>query len=367
MLFHDHVVLAHDLDGFGAEGVHCVHGLEGLVKHFLDLLNAEHRVLGELGGFIHMGIKLAACFGDQALNRTVHAAEHFHHLDLVARGPCHGLRNRQRAHAGGGHAGAAVHHFTPGFLEHVQCQIAVGAHRLLGHHVLQVLPRIKQHLLLQGLGADGIGRLQRIDLGGQLGIQRFCKIDGTREFLHCIPKLGAGGLNVHHIALHVIARFVNLLHAFLQLRSGTLVFAKVRLQLVAKRNHTQNFLRLEQVAFLAGVQVVQVPAHVLNRLEGGAVFNACKVALHEAPLHQAGRDGHLFAPQRKGAVQLGLEGLALHVLLEQALHEAVNLVVHCRLRGFGQWHGGLRDLGQQGCDDFRRRQREACGRGDGDF
>ena len=180
--------------------------------------------------------------------------------------------------------------------------------------------------MLQRLGAKRVGGLQRLDTRKQAGIQRFGKVNRARQLLHRVPKFGAGRFGVDHVALHVVARRIQLLHALLQLPGCILVFAKVVLQLVAKRNKPEQLLRLKQVAFLAGVKGVQMAAHVLNRLEGGAVFHADEVALHQPALHQVGRNGHLFTPECKCAVEPRLEGFALHVFSQQALHKTVYLV-----------------------------------------
>ena len=98
--------------------------------------------------------------------------------------------------------------------------------------------------------------------------------------MHGVPQLGAGCFDIDHIALHVITRSINLLHALLQLRACALVFAEVGLQLVAKRDDAQEFLGLKQIALFAWVQVIQVPAHVLYGFKGRAVFHTRKIALH---------------------------------------------------------------------------------------
>ena len=286
-----------------------------------------------------MGVELAARLGDQVLDGAVHATQHVHHLDLVARGAGHGLGHGQRAHAGGGHARAAVHHLAPGFLEHIQRQVAVGAHGLLGQHVLQVLAGVEQHLLLQRLGALGVGGPQRFDLGHEPLIQHLRKAHGAGELLHGVPQLGAGGFNLDHIALHFVTGGVELLHAFLQLAARAFKAAKVVLQPVAKGDEAQQLLRLEQVALFAGVERVQLAAHVLDGAKGGAIFHAHKVALHEAPLHQAGGHRDFFTPQGKGAVELGAKAFALHVFGHQAIDKAAHLVFHSTRHFRGQGHG----------------------------
>ena len=106
----------------------------------------------------------------------------------------------------------------------------------------------------------------------------------------------------------------------------------------APGNQAQQLVRLEQVAFLAGVQVVEVAAHLAHGLEGSAVFHADEVALHEAALHQAGRHRHFFAAECKGAVELGAKAVALQVFGQQAGDEALDLVVDCSLGGRRQRH-----------------------------
>ena len=147
----------------------------------------------------------------------------------------------------------------------------------------------------------------------------------------------------------------------MKLRSSALVFAKVGLQLVAERDEAQQFLRLKQIPLIAGIELVQMAAHILDGLVGRTVLYPCKIALHQPPLHQARGSRDLFAPQRERTVELGFERFALHVLLEQAIHKPVHLVVYGALHRLGQRDRSFSDRFRQGGHDFGGRQGENRG------
>lgn len=127
--------------------------------------------------------------------------------------------------------------------------------------------------LFDFLDADRrIGGLPTIDFRGQFGIQSFGKVNGAAEFLHRLPQLGTNRLNFHHVALHITARYVDLLRTFLQLATCAFVFAKVGLQFVALEHETQQFLLLKQIARFARIQIIQIATHIRDRLVGPRVF-----------------------------------------------------------------------------------------------
>ena len=183
--------------------------------------------------------------------------------------------------------------------------------------------------------------------------------------MHRLPQLAARGFDIDHIALDIVARGVQLLHAGVELRAGTLKFAKVVLQPVAKRDKAQQFLRLKQIALLAGVELIELAAHVLQRFEGGAVFGADKVALHQPALHQAGGDGDFLAPQRKRAVELGAKAVALHVLAQQRGDELRHLRIDRLRQLWRQGDGGFGHLVADRLHHLGGRELKADGRGNG--
>jgi hypothetical protein len=179
----------------------------------LHLLDAQHRVAGELRRGVHVLVQLFAGLADQVADGGVDALQHLHHADLVAGGTCHGLRHGQRAHAGGGHAGAAVDHLAAGLLQHVQRQVAVDAHRLLGLDVGEVLARVEQHLLPQRLGLLRVGRLQLdLTLAASRWSSWVAKRDAAASLVIASHSLARVASMSTTSLLHVVARGVELAH-----------------------------------------------------------------------------------------------------------------------------------------------------------
>ena len=77
-----------------------------------------------------------------------------------------------------------------------------------------------------------------------------------------------------------------------------------------------------------------MPAQILHRLVCGRVFDADKIALHKAPRHEARGDGGFFLAETKRAIELGLEAVAVNILGDERIDEAVHLLRDCQF-GFG--------------------------------
>ena len=136
---------------------------------------------------------------------------------------------------------------------------------------------------------------------------------------------------------------------------------KYDLQTVAIRNEAEQLLRLKQVALFAGIQLIQMPPHFAHGFERRAVFDAHKVALHEASLHQARRNRHLFSAQRKSAVQLGAEALALNILGQQGRYKSVHLLFNCCSNFRRHRHCGLGALVAERNKHLGRCELKPCG------
>ena len=355
LIAHELVVAPHHLDRLRAEVVHRVHRTERVVEALLQLFDPEERVRRKLAGLLHVLTELAARLGNEIADGAGQALQHLHDLDLIARRTRHRLRRRERRHAGGGHAVAAVDHFSCGLLEDVEREIAVHVDRLLRQHVLQVLPRIEQDLLFQCPATGRVRALERGDLLRELAVELLREVDRAFQLLHRLPQLRLDVLDLDRIALHIVARRVHLLHGGFELAARRLELPEVGLQLVAPRDHSEDLIGRKQIALLAGIQLVEMATHVLDCLERGGILQADEVALHEAPGHQICRARDLLATESERGVDLALEPVRFDIrFAEQRVDEAVDLLVDLASRvDIERYHVG-RLVGCDGMQHLRR-------------
>jgi hypothetical protein len=126
----------------------------------------------------------------------------------------------------------------------------------------------------------------------------------------------------------IISREVDLFECIADLRAGGLVLAEVRLQLVAPGDDAEQPVRSQQVAVGTGVELVEVAAHLVDRLERRRALHADHVAFHEPPGHQRGGIRHLLLAQAERRVEPRLELVALHVGRDQRVDVLPDLLLH---------------------------------------
>jgi hypothetical protein len=172
-----------------------------------------------------------------------------------------------------------------------------------------------------------VARLQRVDLGRDSAVELLRESNRSLQLLHCGPQLGPAGVDFDAVAREVVARGVDLLHGRRKLRSRALESAQVAAQSAADRNNAEDLVRRKEIALIAGVELVQVTPQRRDRLDRGSVLDPAQGVRHEPAVEQGRGHRDFLAPEVKRGIELGLEGVALHVLVQEALDEAVDLVV----------------------------------------